>query len=93
MSTKQSIQRQKQNILCLAYRQGCVFKRFKDCNDFLDMVKELGISRSTIDFKMNLIKLLDKFLRLRKWSLLLDFFKEYAENIKEVCNEWGKQFK
>ena len=57
------------------------------------MVKELGISRSTIDFKMNLIKLLDKFLRLRKWSLLLDFFKEYAENIKEVCNEWGKQFK
>ena len=30
-------------------------KQLKDCNDLLDMVKELGMSRSTINFEINLI--------------------------------------
>lgn len=50
----------------LAYSQRCVFKKFKDINDFLDMAKELGISRSTINFKINLTKLLDEYSRLKK---------------------------
>ena len=33
---------------------GCVSNKFKSCNDFLNMVKELGISRSSAKFKMNL---------------------------------------
>lgn len=31
------MQRQKRNIQSLLHRQGCMFERFKDCNDFLDM--------------------------------------------------------
>ena len=50
-------------------------KQLKDCNDLLDMVKELGMSRSTINFEINLIKLLDKFPRLKKFSLSLHFLK------------------
>ena len=46
---------QKRNILSVGYVQGCVFKRFKGYIKFLDMVKQLGISMSTIGFKMNLI--------------------------------------
>ena len=49
------MQRQKRNILSVGYIQGCVFKRFKGCIKFLDKVKQLGISMSTIGFKMNLI--------------------------------------
>ena len=49
------MKRQNRNILSVGYIQGCVFKRFKGYIKFLDMVKQLGISMSTIDFKMNLI--------------------------------------
>ena len=65
MKYKTIIQRQKIEILSLAYRQGCIFKRLKDCHDFWDMGVELGISKSTVNFKINLIKLLDKFPKLK----------------------------
>ena len=51
------IQRQKRNMLSLAYSQGFIFKHIQDSIDFLDMVKELRISRLTTNFKINLIKL------------------------------------
>ena len=57
----------------LAFQQGCVFKRFKNCNGFLDVGKEFGIRRSTMNFKMNLMKLLDHFPRLKISSLSLRF--------------------
>ena len=57
----------------LAFGQGCVFKRFKNCNGFLDVGKEFGVSRSTMNFKMNLMKLLEQFPRLKIFSLPLHF--------------------
>ena len=42
---------------------------FKDCSDFLDMTKGLGISRSTINFRVSLTKLVDKFPKMKKSSL------------------------
>ena len=52
----------------IAYRKGCVFKRFRDHNDFLDKIKGIGISKLTLSFKMNLVKLLDRFPKLKKFT-------------------------
>ena len=38
----------KRDILSLAYRQGCVFKQFKESNELLDTIKKTGISVSMI---------------------------------------------
>ena len=75
------IQRQKRNILSVGYRKGgCVFKRFKHSKRFLDRVKQLGISISTISFKMNLIKLLDKFPSSKKFS----WYKDCTKSTREI---------
>ena len=42
----------------IAYTQRCVFQRSKDNSYFLEKVKEIGISRSRVTFKINLIKFL-----------------------------------
>ena len=59
----------------------------------MGMVKELGVGKSTIYFKINLIKILDKHTKLNKSSLSLNFFKDYAKTTKEICKESGSQFK
>ena len=87
------IRTQKESMLNVAYRQGCVFKKFKESDKFMGMVKELGVSKSTIYFKINLIKILDKHTKLNKSSLSLNFFKDYAKTTKEICKESRSQFK
>ena len=71
-------------------------KRIKDSERFADMLKELGVNRSTVSFKSNLLKLLEKYPQLKKSSLSLNFFfKNYFKSIKEVCKKvenfviWG----
>ena len=87
------IQRQKRNILGVPYTQGCVFNRFKNSNKFLDIIKKSGISILTINFKMNLTKILDRFPKLKKSSMSLYFFKGYAKSIKEICKESEDEFR
>ena len=48
------IKSNKSNILSLAYQQGKIFEKFKVNENFIDMVKELGISKSTILLKYQL---------------------------------------
>ena len=78
------IQRLKSNKLGDAYRKAYVLKLFKECNEFLDMVKKSGISILTMSFKINLYNILDKFPRLRKSSLSLHIFKDYVKSIKKI---------
>ena len=89
--------RQKHIEPFIPYSQGCVFKIFRANNNFLDMVKEIGISRSTINSKINLLKLLSfknwKFPRLKKLSLQLHIFKKYIKSIQETCKETYNEFK
>ena len=49
-----------QSILNVVHRQGRVFKTFKDSDKFLNMLIEPGLRKSTVYFKNNLIKKLDK---------------------------------
>lgn len=66
---------QKKCMLNAEHRQGCVFKIFKESNKFVEMVKELEVSKSTIYFKINLVKILGKYPKLKKSSLSLTFLK------------------
>ena len=60
------LQRQKRNIKIALYRQGCVFQRQRW---FFREGERLGISKSTVTFKINLVKFLNKFPKLQKSSL------------------------
>ena len=60
-----TIKTQKKIILNAVHSQGRVLKKFIDSDKFLDMVKELGVSKSTIYFKINVIKKLNKYPKLK----------------------------
>ena len=47
----------KKNIISIAYHQG---KVFKDKEKFIKLVHEFRVHKSTIIFKINMIKLIDK---------------------------------
>ena len=55
------IRSQKKSILKVTYKQVIVFKKFKASDKFLEMVKEIGLSKSTVYFKIKLAKILDKY--------------------------------
>ena len=42
---------------------------------------------------MNLTKILDRFPKLKKSSMSLHFFKDYAKSIKEICKESEDEFR
>lgn len=52
------------NIIYFALRIGS--ERFRELEKFKNMVKELGISKSTIIFKINVMKLKGKYPKLKK---------------------------
>ena len=87
------IRSKKKGILNVAYRQGLQFKRFKQPNKFVEMLQEIDISKLTVYFKVKLVKILEKYPKLKKSSLSLNFFKNYLKTIKEVFKESGNEFK
>ena len=56
------------------------------------MLKDIGISKSTIYFKVKLVKVLEKYLKFKIFLLLLNFIKIYSKLIKQVCKESGNEF-
>ena len=61
----------------IAYHQGKVFK----------LVSEFKVRKSTIIFKINIFKLIDKNPKLMKSSVTLGFLKNYYKDIKQICKE------
>ena len=59
---------------------------------FSKIVNEFKVHKSTIIFKINIVKLLDKHHKLRKSSVTLGFLKNYHKNIKYICNENSNEF-
>ena len=51
------IKTKKKGIINVAYHQGQVPKRFKEKENFVTLVSELGIQKTTIIFKINVFKL------------------------------------
>ena len=69
------------NIICIAYQQSKVFKRFRK-KKFVSMV-----NKSTMILQINIVKLIGKFPKLMELSLTLNFLKNYFKDIKEICNK------
>ena len=55
------------------------------------MVKQFGVSKSTITFKINIVKLIEKHPMIKNlW--LLDFMENYFVMVKEMCEENSSEF-
>ena len=75
----------KNNILMLAYQQGRAFQKFKMNKGFSSAVTEFGISKTTINFKIDVVNFINQHLRMRKSSILLLYLKNNFRIIKYVC--------
>ena len=85
------IKTKKKRIISIAHQEGKVFKKFKDKEKFLKLVSRLGIHKNTIIFKINILKLCEKYPKLLGSSIDLEFLKNY-KNIKTVCRENKQKF-
>ena len=61
----------KNNILMLAYQQGKVFQKFKSNNKFVSTVTEFGISKTNINFKIDIVKFIEKYPKMKKSCISL----------------------
>ena len=86
------IKMKNKGIINVAYYQGQVFRRFKEKEKFAKLVKELGIHKNTIIFRINVFKLCKKHPKLLKSSIGLGFFRNYHKDIKAICEEYEKDF-
>ena len=74
----------RKGIIVVAFYQGKIFKRFKEREEFQQMVKELEIHKSTVIFKINVFKLIEKYPKVMRSSVILTFLKNYLKDIKNV---------
>ena len=84
------IKTKNKGIINVAYHQGQVFKRFKEKKRFAKLIS--GIHKTIITFRINIFKLCKKHPKLLKSSIRLGFFKNYHKDIKEICEEYEKDF-
>ena len=62
---EKAIKKRKNNILMLAYHQGMIFRRFKEDSKFTNVVNKFNISKTTINFKIGIVKFVNRFLKMR----------------------------
>ena len=86
------IKSKKNNILMLTYQQGEIFRRFETNNKFTSAVSEFKISKTTINFKINIVKSIDKYPKMRTRCISLLYLKNKFRVIKEVCQERASKF-
>ena len=63
----------RKRIISVVCCQGKLFKRFKEKEKFIEMVGKLKIHKSTLIFKINDFKLIEKYPKLMKPSVTLTF--------------------
>ena len=78
--------------MTLAYQQGMVFQKFKKNNKFVNAVMEFEISKSTMNFKINIVNFIDKHPKMRKSCISLFYLKNNFQIIKNVCQEHASEF-
>ena len=86
---KNIIKVNKKKIICFAYEQGKIFKKFKEDAKFKNLVEQFKINKSTTIFKINIVKLVDKYQKKLTSSVTL---KSHYKNIKSICKENPKLF-
>ena len=93
MEYEEILRAKKKGIIMVAYYQEKNFKRFKEKEKFQEMVKKLKIHKSTIIFKINVFKWIEKYPKLMGSSATLTFLKNYLKDIKKVCEDSLSDFK
>ena len=81
------IKTNKKNIIRFTYEQGKIFKKFKEDTKFKNLVEQFGINRSTIIFKINIVKLAEKYPKMLTSSVTLNFLKSYHKDTKSICKK------
>ena len=81
----------RKKVICLAYQQGNKVLKFKEREKFVNRVKDLGVRKSTIAFKINIVKLLNKYPKILKF--ITSFQKKYLKMIKEIAEKNASEFK
>ena len=87
------IKKNKKNIIFFAYQQGKVFRKFKKNRKFKSFVERFKITKGTIIFKINVVKLTDKYPKMITSSITLNFLKNYHKVIKNMCKKNQEDFK
>ena len=82
----------RKGIIVVAFYQGKICKRFKEKEKFQEMVGKLKIHKSTIVFKINVFKLMEKYPKLKRSSVTLTFLKNFLKDIKKICEENSSDF-
>ena len=77
----------------LACQQGKVFQKFKVNNKFLSAVTEFGISKTTTDFKTDIVKFIENYSRMKNSCISLFYVKNNFRIIKNVCQERASEFR
>ena len=86
------IKTKNKKIIYVAYHQGQVFKWFKEKVKFATLISELGIHKTTIIFRINVLKLCKGYAKVLKSPIGLGFFKNSYKDIKAICEENEKIF-
>ena len=81
------------SILGLAYQQVEIFERLKMNDKVINMVNKFRISKSTMAFKILIVKFVNKYTRKKKSSFSLHFRKNDFKMIKEIYHENASEFK
>ena len=80
------------NILVWAYQQGKVFHKFKSNNKFVSAVTEFGIRKTTINFKIDIVKFIENYPKMKQSCISLFYLKNNFRVIKNVCQEHASDF-
>ena len=91
---KEIIRTQKKKIVCIVYTKRYLFFiiRFKENESFVKIINDFRVRKSTMIFKVNIVKLGDKYQRMKNSLLFLSFIKSYFKTIKEICKENANEF-
>ena len=81
------IKTNKENIMRFAYEQDKIFKKFKEDTKFKNLVEQFRINRTTTIFKINIVKLADKYPKIWTSSVKFNCLKSYHKDIKNICKE------
>ena len=76
----------------LAYHQGIILKKYKENKKFMGAISDFKISKTTIIFKIGIIKFIDDYPKMRKSSISLHFLKNNFMVIKDVCKKYASEF-
>ena len=81
------IKTNKKKVIGFAYKQGEIFKKFKEDTKFKNLIEQFKINKSTIIFKINIVKLEDNYKKVLTSSITSNFLKSHFKGIKSICKK------